>query len=201
MRNTLSSKARNLLAGSLAVGALAFALPALAGDGHGLVVDQSVVNSGDVTIGAANIEVRGGLTGAGTSASAGATGAASSVAASSILSGYSGPVALKDIRQYTENSGNVTSLNNWIGTGALTGTGASVNISASGAVSSVSSSTIRSAVNATFSRRGSITQTTSNLGGVSASGAISVGRLSGSGVAVGISAVGATSAITFSRIR
>jgi hypothetical protein len=204
MRNTHTSLRRGLVAGGLALGALvAASIPGMAGNGPGLVVDQSVVNGGDVTIGAANIEVRGGLSGVGASVSAGATGAAASVAASSIVTSGppAGAIAFKDIRQHTENLGNVSSMNNWIGTGALSGKGTSVNISASGAVSSVSASAINSPVNATFSRRGTITQGANNAGSISVSGAIGVGRLSGAGVSVGVSAVGATSAITFSRIR
>jgi len=193
------------MAGGFALGAIvALAIPAIAQEGHGIFVDQAVTNSGDVTIGAASIRVRGGITGIGASASIGATGAASSVAASSIITTtgpVAGSIAFKDIRQHTENTGSVTSLDNSIRAGVLSGKGSSVNISATGAVSSVSVSAINSPVNATFSRQGRITQTTNNAGSVTLSGAISVGRLSGAGVSVGISAVGATSAISFSGIR
>ena len=201
MRNAQTSIRQNVAAGGIALAAIfALAIPAAAE--QGLNVDQSTYNSGNVTTHATNIKVWGGLTGAGASASIGATGAVSSLAATSINSGYAaGSIAGRDIRQLTENVGAVTSLDNSIRAGALSGKGASVIISVTGAVSSVSTSSIGSPISLSLGRNASITQSSKNTGNITNSGAISVRGLSGAGVSVGISTVGATTAVSFSGIR
>jgi hypothetical protein len=203
MRINQTSKARNALFCGIALGAMAaLAIPANAEEWHRLQVNQEAWNNSNVTVGGASVKVWG-VTGPGASASIGATGALASVSESSIADhGYAGSfLASTDIRQSSINTAYVTNQGNTISVGAVTGKGASVGISAAGAVSSVSASSIGSAVGASFGRGSKITQTSYNGSLVSTGGAVSVRVLSGAGASVGISAVGATSVVSFSRIR
>lgn len=199
MRSTRNSKYRNLVAGGIAIGTiLSFVVPAQAED-----VSQWATNSGFVGTVGSHVTVYGPVSGAGASVSIGSTGALASVSATSIAGGgYGGPaIAPKNIWQSSENFGAVSSMGDSIWTGPVTGKGASVGISATGAVSSVSATTIGSPVGASLGYGGRITQSAYNGGSVQTNGAVSVRVLSGVGASVGVSAMGATSVVSISKIR
>ncbi len=153
-----------------------------------------------------------GVSGAGASASVSATGAQSAVSASRIGGNYySTRTKIRSVRQNTTNYGNVsnrgTILNTYYGLySGLSGNGSSVSVSATGAASAVAVSSINTGGSDTVSigRRGRINQTTTNGGWyVDNRGFIPGSRwgdLSGHGASASVSATGAASSVSVSRI-
>lgn len=117
-------------------------------DNTGIIGAGSINNHGwrhrhnDITVN------NGYVSGKGASASVSASGAASVVSVSSIAATINQKVDLtasgnyRSVRQYTENSGNVTN-KGFIGVNSVSGNGASASISATGAASVVSVSSIK----------------------------------------------------------
>lgn len=186
-------------------------------------VVQDTYNSGDVTnVGGANHRTRetirpgrpprvtesssyrpatlsaGHLKGAGTSASISATGAVSAASSSAISGGGDTVTFTKSVTQGTINSGKIV---NW-GTayvGSLYGAGASVSISAMGAASSVAISKIDNK-GWMYAATGPVIQVTHNSGRVKNTGNIRAGSLYGNGSSASVSATGAASQMSVTRI-
>lgn len=138
------------------------------------------------------------LKGAGTSASIGATGAASSVSYSAI-GGYGSTTAYTHfVLQGTLNKGNILNLGR-IYAGNLYGAGSSVSVAAMGAASSVAISKIDNK-GSMYALTGPIIQGTVNTGYVTNNGVIYAGSLYGNGSSASVSATGAASAVSLTRI-
>jgi len=163
-------------------------------------ISQSSSNTGDVTSYSPAFQV-GALTGNGTAVSVNASGAVASISSASIIDTGrpAGAITVQNVAQAADNAGAVTSVNNGITTGAVRGAGSTVSINASGAVSSISLTSIGGAPsNGAINR---VVQGANNTGLIQSSGSITAGNLAGRGASIGISAAGATSALSLSNIR
>lgn len=138
------------------------------------------------------------LKGAGTSASISASGAVSSVSFSTIGGGSDTSTFTPFILQGTANTGRILNLGH-LYAGTLYGAGASVSISATGAASSVSISKINDKGHM-HAFTGPVIQGTINKGAVTNKGYIRAGSLIGNGTSASISAVGAASQVSVTRI-
>lgn len=140
----------------------------------------------------------GDLIGTGSSASSSASGAVSVVSISSIDGEGSTTTDISSIDQGSANSGDVVNLGD-IEAGSLEGAGTSVSVTAIGSASSVSIAKVDNG-GSISSETGPVTQDSKNSGEVNNVGVINALSLNGNGAGVSVSATGASSQVSTTRI-
>lgn len=140
----------------------------------------------------------GDLIGTGSSASSSASGAVSSMSISSIDGEGSTTTEISSIEQDSTNSGEIVNLAE-IEAGSLDGAGTSVSVTAIGSASSVAIAKTDNGGSITADT-GPVTQDSKNHGAVENRGVINALSLNGNGAGVSVSATGASSQLSLTRI-